>query len=229
VKHGYTVFAVLHGSQPKYTIPEIIADLNRAVRFIRFHAKDYHIDPERIGIVGASAGGHLSLMQGTAGDKGDPKATDPVERTSSRVQAVACFFPPTDFMNYGETGREHYGDAVGVIYRPAFDYHEFDAKQGRFIRVTDKEKLRAISRKVSPITHVTAETPPTLLIHGDKDHLVPIQQSHLIMAKFKELGVTAKLIVKEGADHGWPGLDKDIPTIANWFDKYLQAAGRSTR
>src|SRR5215472_7725273 len=76
LKRGYTVFAVLHGSQPKYTIPEIITDLNRAVRFIRFHAKDYHIDPDRIGIVGASAGGHLSLMQGTAGDTGDPKATD---------------------------------------------------------------------------------------------------------------------------------------------------------
>jgi acetyl esterase/lipase len=229
VKHGYTVFAVLHGSQPKYTIPEIIADLSRAVRFIRFHAKDYHIDPERIGIVGASAGGHLSLMQGTAGDKGDPKAADPVERTSSRVQAVACFFPPTDFMNFGETGREHYGDAVGVIFRPAFDYHEFDQKQGRFIRVTDKEKLRAISRKVSPITYVTADTPPTLIIHGDKDRLVPIQQSHLIMAKFKELGVTAKLIIKEGADHGWPGLDKDISSVAEWFDKCLQTLGRSTR
>src|SRR5437016_3643925 len=101
VKRGYTVFAVLHGSQPKYTIPEIISDLNRSVRFIRFHAKDYHIDPQRIGIIGASAGGHLSLMQGTAGDKGDAQASDPVEQTSSRVQAVACFFPATDFMNFG--------------------------------------------------------------------------------------------------------------------------------
>jgi acetyl esterase/lipase len=222
VKSGYTVFAVLHGSQPKYAIPEIITDLNRAVRFVRFHAKDYHIDPQRIGIVGGSAGGHLSLMQGTAGDKGDPQAGDPVERTSSRVQAVACFFPPTDFMNFGEMGHEHYGDAVGMTFRPAFDYHEFDKNQGRFIRITDKEKLRAISRQISPITHVTADTPPTLIIHGDKDTLVPIQQSHLIMAKFREMGVNAKLIVKEGAGHGWPGMDKDFPAIAEWFDKYLR-------
>src|SRR5262249_47650879 len=105
LKRGYTVFAVVHGSQPKYTIPEAVADLNRAVRFIRSHAKDYKIDPDRIGISGGSAGGHLSLMQGTAGDAGNPKANDPVERASSRVQAVACFYPPTDFLNYGGKGK----------------------------------------------------------------------------------------------------------------------------
>ena len=98
---GYTVFAVVHGSQPRYTVPEIVEDMNRAVRFIRHHAKDYGIDPGRIGVSGASAGGHLSLMLGTAGDPGNPEAKDPVDRESSRVQAVACFFPPTDFLNYG--------------------------------------------------------------------------------------------------------------------------------
>src|SRR5207249_2862882 len=101
VKRGYTVFAVVHGSQPKYTIPEILQDMHRAVRHIRAHAADFQIDPDRIGITGGSAGGHLSLMQGTAGDQGDPQAKDPVDRVSSRVQAVACFFPPTDFLNYG--------------------------------------------------------------------------------------------------------------------------------
>ena len=95
--------------QPHFTIPDAIADINRAVRFIRYHAKDYKIDPNRIGITGGSAGGHLSLMQGTAGDLGNPKATDAVETMSSRVQAVACFFPPTDFLNYGEPGK----DAIG--------------------------------------------------------------------------------------------------------------------
>src|ERR1700733_10030890 len=82
LKRGYTVFAVVHGSQPRFTIPEIVKDMNRAVRFIRFHAKDYQIDPERIGITGASAGGHLSLMLGTAGDIGEKQARDPVDQTS---------------------------------------------------------------------------------------------------------------------------------------------------
>src|SRR5207244_4593608 len=96
LKRGYTVFAVVHGSQPKFTIPEILEDMHRATRFIRHHARDYKIDPERLGIYGGSAGGHLSLMQGTAGNAGNPKALDAVDRVSSRVQAVACFFPPTD-------------------------------------------------------------------------------------------------------------------------------------
>src|SRR6266446_6502332 len=72
LNRGYTVFAVVHGSQPKFTIPEILEDMHRALRFIRAHAKDYHIDPERLGITGGSAGGHLSLMQGVAGKEGDP-------------------------------------------------------------------------------------------------------------------------------------------------------------
>jgi dipeptidyl aminopeptidase/acylaminoacyl peptidase len=109
------------------------------------------------------------------------------------------------------------------MFRPAFDYHEFDKSHGRFIRITDIEKLRTISRQISPTAHVTAESAPTLIIHGDKDKLVPIQQSHLIMAKFKEVGVPAKLIVREGAGHGyWAGMDKDISAIVEWFDKYLR-------
>src|SRR5262245_45413365 len=82
LKRGYTVFAVVHGSQPRFTIPEILDDMHRAVRYIRSHAREYKIDPDRIGISGGSAGGHLSLMQGTAGDKGNPKAKDPIDRVS---------------------------------------------------------------------------------------------------------------------------------------------------
>ena len=117
---GYTVFTVVPGSQPRYTVPEIIGDMNRAVRFIRFHAKDYGIDPGRLGVCGASAGGHLSLMLATAGKTGDPAAKDPVDRESSRVQAVACFFPPTDMLNYGAPGKEiiHAKDH-GKSFRPS--------------------------------------------------------------------------------------------------------------
>src|SRR5207248_9841930 len=95
LKRGYTVFAVVHGSQPKFNLEEILQDMNRAARYVRYHAKDFNIDPDRLGITGGSAGGHLSLMLGTAGAKGDPDAKDPVDRISSRVQAVACIFPPT--------------------------------------------------------------------------------------------------------------------------------------
>jgi acetyl esterase/lipase len=229
LKRGYTVFAVVHGSQPKFTIPEILQDLNRAVRFIRYHARDYHIDPRRIGITGASAGGHLSLMQGTTGDEGDPKAKDPIDRTSSRVQAVACFFPPTDFLNYGEKGKDAIGRGVLAGFRAAFDVHELDPQSKALERLTDEAKILELGRRISPITHVTGSAAPTLIIHGDADKLVPIQQAETMVARLKEAGVPAELVVKKGAAHGWPGLLGDIVTIADWFDKYLGADGPAAR
>ena len=221
VKRGYTTFAVYHGAQPQFTVPDAVADVNRAVRFIRSHAKDYAIDPDRIGISGASAGGHLSLMQGTAGDKGDPKAKDLVERVSSRVQAVACFYPPTDFLNYGDKGKNAFAaDGVLAILRTAVDVRELDAKTHMLEHISDEKKL-AVLKKISPITHVTADTPPTLIVHGDADKLVPIQQAEIFVEKLKGAGVTAQLVVKKGAGHGWADQAKDVLTLADWFDKHL--------
>jgi acetyl esterase/lipase len=221
LRRGYTVFAVVHGSQPKFTIPEILEDMHRAVRFIRYHARDYHIDPDRLGVFGASAGGHLSLMLGTAGAKGDPDAADPVDRVSSRVQAVACFFPPTDFLNWGAPGKEMINRAFRPPFTAAVDYHEYNKEKALYVPITDEKRLREISRQVSPITHVSADDAPTLLIHGDKDDLVPLQQSEAILAKFKAAGVPAKLIVKKGAGHGWATILDDLKPMADWFDKYL--------
>ncbi len=221
LKRGYTVFAVVHGSQPKFTVPEILEDMHRAVRFVRANAKEHGIDPERIGILGASAGGHLSLMQGTAGTDGDPKAQDPIDRVSSRVQAVCAFFPPTDFLNYGKAGNELIDRDLQPPFTAAVDYQEFDRAKARFFPVTDKAKLREITKKISPIYHVTKMSAPTLLIHGDKDELVPLQQSEVMLAKLKEAGVTAELIVKKGAGHGWTTLLLDFDTCADWFDKHL--------
>jgi acetyl esterase/lipase len=217
---GYTVFAVVHGSQPKYAIPEVLVDMHRAVRFIRTNAQKYGIDPERIGITGGSAGGHISLMQGTAGMEGEPNAKDPVERVSSRVQAVGCFFPPTDFLNWGEKDRPVLPNMPERV-KPAFDFTTRDPKTGGFVRVTDDAKVNAILREVSPITHVTGKSAPALIIHGDKDALVPIQQAEVLVAKLKDARIDAELVVKSGAGHGWKDMDKDLPTIVDWFDKHL--------
>src|SRR4030042_2144680 len=121
---GYTVFFVMHGSQPKYTVPDAVADLKRAVRFIRYHAADYSIDPSHIGISGASAGGHLSLMMGTTGDEGDPNAKDPVDRVSSRVQAVACFFPPVDLLNWKNEGDNIVVHSDMEVFQSPLDFME---------------------------------------------------------------------------------------------------------
>jgi acetyl esterase/lipase len=225
LKRGYTVFAVVHGSQPRFTIPEILKDLHRAVRYIRYHAKDYHIDPDRIGINGGSAGGHLSLMQGTAGTQGDPKAKDPVDRVSSRVQAVACFFPPTDFLNYGEKGKEALGRGTLAGFKAPFDFIELDRKTNSYVLITDEDRRREIGRKISPVNHVTKESAPTLIIHGDADKLVPIQQAEVMVERLKAAGVPAELVVRKGAGHGWKGLDKDMTILADWFDRHLRGKG----
>jgi acetyl esterase/lipase len=222
LNRGYTVFAVVHGSQPRFTIPEIVKDMNRAVRFIRLHAKDYSVDPNRIGITGASAGGHLSLMQGMAGDTGEPAARDPIDRTSSRVQAVGCFFPPTDFLNYGKPGEIAIGCGVLKGFKPPFDFHEQDPNTKTFVRITDLGKILEIGRQISPVYHASSDDPPTLIIHGDADNLVPIQQAELVLEKLKGAGVETSLVVKKGAGHGWGDILKDTATIADWFDSHLK-------
>jgi acetyl esterase/lipase len=225
-KRGYTVFAVVHGSSPRFSLPEILEDMHRAVRFVRSQSAQYGIDSDRIGMTGASAGGHLSLMLGTAGTAGNPEAQDPVERFSSRVQAVACFFPPTDFLNYGAPGRTLLGTDAAKGVRAPFDFQEFDNKVRAFVPIVDQDRRLEIGKQMSPVYQVTSDDPPTLIMHGDADMLVPLQQSQLMIEKLKEAQVPCELIVKPGGAHGWPDIGNDVPALADWFDKYLAKKSR---
>lgn len=221
LERGYTVFQVVHGSQPKFTIPEVLEDMHRAVRFVRANASKYAIEPDRLGIAGLSAGGHLSLMQGCAPMDGNPDSADPVERQSSRIAAVACFVPPTDFLNYGKPGETALGAGILKDYKAPFDFHVFDSRTKAFVQVTDEAKRLEIGRKISPVNFVSEHSPPTLIIHGDADELVPIQQSELMIAKLKEQNVPCELVVKKGAGHVWLDIYQDLETVANWFDRHL--------
>lgn len=229
LRRGYTVFAVVHGSQPRYTIPEVVQDMLRSVRYIRTHAKDYGIDPDRLGVYGGSAGGHLSLMLGTAGEPAKPDAKDPVDRASSRVQAVACFFPPTDFLNYGTDGADALGRGILAGFKAPFDFQEIAKGRNVFVPIVDETERLKIGREISPANHVTPDDPPTLIIHGDADKLVPIQQAQRIVDRFEKAHVPASLVVKPGASHGWPNIASDLDTFADWFDKYLKAPASSTK
>jgi acetyl esterase/lipase len=211
LERGYTVFAVVHGSQPKFIITEIVPDIHRAIRFIRHHAAQWGVNPQRLGLTGASAGGHLSLTLGTQGGPGNPKDKDPIERESSAVQTVACFYPPTDFLNYGREGEDAVGVGILKNYVDAFG-PEAATAEGR-------KKLGAA---ISPARFVTAQLPPTLIVHGDADALVPIQQAELFVQRATAAGATARLIVKPGAKHGWPDSAVDRMTMAAWFDQYLR-------
>jgi len=208
---GYTVFAVVHGSQPKFTISEIVPDIHRAIRFVRHNAAKYGVNPNKFGISGASAGGHLSLTMGTQGGPGDPNARDPIDRESSAVQAVACFFPPTDFLNYGKPGEDAVGVGILKDFKGAYGPRS-DTAEGR----------QKLGNEVSPTYFVTSNLPPTLIVHGDADKLVPIQQSELFVKRAGEVGANARLIVKPGKEHGWANIEADVPPLANWFDEHLR-------
>lgn len=215
LSRGYTVFAVVHGSQPKFTIEEIVPDINRAVRFIRYNAARWKIDPAHLGITGSSAGGHLSLTIGTQGGPGQADAKDPVDRESSAVQAVACFYPPTDFLNYGRDGEIATGVGTLKDYVPAFG-PDAETPQGR----------QRLGEKLSPARYVSASMAPTLIIHGDADKLVPIQQSELFAKRAAAAGGIVKLIPKVGAEHGgktWLNVEGDRTLFADWFDQYLRS------
>lgn len=222
---GFTMFAVVHGSQPRFTIVDAVADLNRAVRFIRFHAKDYGIDPDRIGITGGSAGGHLSLMQGMKPAPPDEKSPDAVERTSAQVQAVACFFPPTDFLNYGEPGKLAWTTTLDWLPGPfGFEKMEQVKKTNpfslHFVKVNAEEQ-KAIAKEVSPIYWVTEKSPPTLIISGDADNVVPVEQSQRLIEKLQQAKVPARLEVRKGRGHGWPNVEPDVALMLDWFNQHL--------
>jgi acetyl esterase/lipase len=211
LNRGYTVFAVVHGSQPRFIIPEIEQDMHRAVRFIRHHAAQYGVNPDKLGVTGGSAGGHLSLTLGTQGGPGKADAKDPIDRESSAVQAVACFYPPTDFLNWSKPDEDWMDFERTRQFEPAFGP-----------KSKTRESRQELGREISPIYFVTAKMAPTLIVHGDADKLVPIYQSQIFEKKCKEAGAPFKLVVKEGADHGWAGLDKDLALFADFYDEHLR-------
>lgn len=199
---GFTVFAVRHGSSPKFSIPEIVTDVRRSVRFIRLNADRFKVDADRLGVYGASAGGHLSLVLGTASDDGDPKARDPVLRVSDRVKAVVAWVAPTDLtiMVWKAPG-----------HLPAYD--RFPALD------LDLENAKLYS----PLAHVTPDDAPTLLVVGDKDPLVPYKHSQDIHALFEKTEVTSQLVVLEGAGHGFRGAhaERAVTELVKWFETHL--------
>ena len=211
---GYTVFAVVHGSQPKFTIPEIVQDLHRSVRFIRHHAGEYGVHPQRLGITGSSSGGHLALMIATQGAPGSPAALDPVDRESSAVQAAACFFPPTDFLNWGGPGIDGVGIGTMAPIKAAFGP-----------RADTAASRQVYGKEISPIYFITSTLPPVVLIHGDLDPTVPLQQSESFIQKATEAGAPVpKLVVRAGKGHGWGDFwksEEDLKVFGDWFDACL--------
>ena len=223
VEHGFTVFAVMHGSQPRYSIVDIIRDVQRAVRYVRHRHREFDIDSRQIGILGDSSGGHLALLAATLPTKQIQDPADAADVESSGVQAVVAYYPNTDLTNYGKNGRlinEHFrsqGLAMGAV----FNFRKWDTEVGDYKPITAHEKLTVL-RDLSPISHVSTDDPPTLLLHGKKDELVPIQQSHDFARRLKNVGVECDLFVAKEKEHGWEEpVDGETDKLIGWLRRHL--------
>lgn len=210
-KHGFTTFVVVHGTQPRFHIDEIVADLQRSVRFVRANAVKFGIDPNKIGVTGSSAGGHLSLMLGTRVLTANPKSKDPIEHVSSAVNAVACFYPPVDFLSWAQEGDSKAG--IGPLHTRAPAFGPI---------VTTAEGRERAGRELSPLFWISAQTPPTYIVQGDADPLVPDSQARRYLARAKEVGAKAEVLIRLGGAHGgWVEMSEDNVRMAEWFSLHL--------
>jgi acetyl esterase/lipase len=200
---GYCVFAVRPGSISKFSLAEMQANLKKGVAWVKDHAGDYNIDPDRLGITGASAGGHLASLHAVTADG------------KTTVKAAGVFFPPTDFLDY-----------AGKKTDANTDLAKIDDRIKRFVTVTGPAPASASEfcdklSKLCPLRQVTSKAPPFLVIHGDADPLVPLDQSERLVAALKAANVPADLIVKKGGAHPWPTISEEVQVMADWFDKQL--------
>jgi acetyl esterase/lipase len=185
--------------------PAQIHDAKAAIRSLRANAEKYRIDPNRIGVTGGSAGGHLSLMVGLTDEDSKLEGEGGHSKESSRVQAVVNVFGPTEMVSAHETS------SVAWIMR-------------LFMGGTPDETPETY-QAASPVTYVSQDDPPVLTLHGDKDALVPIAQATLLDEKMKKAGASHTLKVFEGQGHGFAGKYQEEAMTAMWnfFDKHLKA------
>ena len=214
LRRGYTVFAISHISQPQVTIMDLTEDVHRAARFVRHHAREYGVNPQRLGVTGGSSGGHLSLMLATRGGPGPAETTDPVDRESSAVQAVAIFYPVTDLLNLGDSTENLHDGGPPKSFVKGFGPN-----------ATNLAAWKVIGHDLSPIYFVSSNLPPTLIYHGDADTLVPLDQSQRFQTEALKLGRKVKLVVHRGGKHGWLSMLWDIRQFGQWFDQHLRSAG----
>jgi acetyl esterase/lipase len=204
LERGYAVASIGYRLTDSAIFPAQIQDVKAAIRWLRAHAKEYDFDPNRFAAWGSSAGGHLVALLGTAGDVSDFE-TGPYLDQSSRVQAVIDFYGPSDFLRFVET--------------PGYASHrQPGAPEAKLIggRVTDHPDRAAA---VSPVTYVTRDDPPFLILHGTDDRVVPVNQSEVLHAKLTEAGVASTLHILPGSGHGGPAFTER--EALGWITAFL--------
>lgn len=184
--------------------PAQVHDVKAAVRWLRANAKKYHVDPNRIGVNGGSAGGHLSLMVGLTDPESKLEGNNGNEDQSSRVQAVVNEFGPTEMVECYQKSSVDWCFRLFMGGKP--------------------EEAPTNYASASPITYVSSDDPPVLSLQGDRDKLVPVTQATLLDEKMKEAGAPHTLMILKDQGHGFKGEDRKKAENAMWdfFDQHLK-------
>ena len=190
---GYAVFSINYRLAPKYPYPDMVYDVQRAIRFIRHNASRWGGQPNRIALVGGSAGGFLSNMVGLLNAPGDASAADPVDRESAQVQAVVTLFAQSSFATVPLNADVH------ALLDPL---------------IKEKGEGEAL-KEASPISYVSKGDPPFLQILGDKDEYIPFSEATNLDAALKKVGVRSEIIRIPGGMHGTGGWYK-LPGVPDW-------------
>lgn len=217
LRAGYTVFAINHRGTTRFHFPAPVEDLQRAIRFVRHNAKQFAVDPNRLGGVGGSSGGHLVGLVAMLGAPGIADDSDPVNRQPATLQCVVLRAAPNDLKTM--IG----GSTLGTAAVVAFVNH---------LPTPNAEDQKAY-RAASPIAHVSQTSPATLLLHGDADDTVPYQQSVAMETALRGASVPVKLVRVTGGAHGsdfgtggkphqqFPDVLRET---VDWLNRYLKAS-----
>jgi acetyl esterase/lipase len=211
VQHGYAAIAPQYRFCPKDTFPAQVHDVKAAVRWVKSNAKKYQIDPERIGAIGFSAGGHLALMLGLTSPSDGLEGETSAGAPDSRVKAVVNFFGPTDLA----------AKDIPQISKPLVK---------DFLGGTAEEKPEAAA-KSSPLTFVSKDDAPVLTFQGTKDPLVPFTQAIKLAEAMNSAGVPGRVELMIGAQHGWGGaeMERTVSETFRFFDHYLKAETKTAK
>ncbi len=205
-QRGYVAVSPDYRLAPRHRFPAQIEDCKAAVRWLRANAEKYHVNPQRIGAFGFSAGGHLACLLGVTSKDDGLEGEGGNAEQSSAVQAVVSFFGPTDFT------------------QPVWNKEVRRKHLTPFLGGTAEEKAD-VYRRASPMTYAGKDSPPFLFVHGTADTIVPIQQSQDMAEKLRQAGVSARVIELKDEGHGWRPGDKMLTSIAHmmaFFDETLK-------
>lgn len=218
VFQGYVVASVEYRFSQVAVFPAQIQDCQAAIRWLRANAARYHIDPDRVGVVGGSAGGHLSALVGTSGGTGVFPPIGGNEGQSDRVQAVCDIYGPADFTTVVKQAAEDTN--VENIFEFNSPKDPYSSLIGVPLETTEK------SRAVSPVTYISEDDPPVLILHGTHDALVPYAQNVQFAEALKAKGVPVWLQTLPGSGHGGAAFGKpEIRKLTEtFFAKHLQGA-----